>query len=231
MIVNRNFVKMPLQIDFIRKSLNNLYVRTFLVFAIVVLLGHLSINFWERFTLQSELTNMKHSLHLLKDTITNIGKAYDDLHTELKDLIKIVDDRQRLRPECKHKRDAKDRCKTEPSIEHRKLNDIQVQTVVTKSSGAGPRILMISDKQTGHDGPEYKRMNTIHKNAATNTKNPPKSVGVMSDLSKLELERHPLNEKIHHHSYNHLDCNKNYELSKNVCQCGKSETNSCYKKE
>ncbi|XP_022830986.1 uncharacterized protein LOC111359624 [Spodoptera litura] len=100
---------MPPQIDFIKKSLKNVCVDTVLLFVMLALVGHLTINFWERFTLQSELSNMKHSLHSLKDTINNIGKAYDGLHTELKDLVNVVDKKQHLVPECKHKKEAKDR--------------------------------------------------------------------------------------------------------------------------
>ncbi|XP_035433306.2 uncharacterized protein LOC118264781 isoform X2 [Spodoptera frugiperda] len=109
MIKDQNLFKMPTQLDFIKKSLKNVCVDTVLLFVMLAVVGHFTINFWERFTLQSELTNMKHSLHSLKDTITNIGKAYDGLHTELKDLVKIVDHKPHYVPEHKHKREVKDR--------------------------------------------------------------------------------------------------------------------------
>ncbi|CAH1645389.1 unnamed protein product [Spodoptera littoralis] len=224
MIKEQNLFKMPPQIDFIKKSLKNVCVDTVLLFVMLALVGHLTINFWERFTLQSELSNMKYSLHSLKDTINNIGKAYDGLHTELKDLVKVVDNKQHLVPECKHKKEAKDRCKTEPCLEHRKVNDIQVQTAVTDTLKVGPRVLLTKDKQTGHDGHAHKSTSPIIRNAATNTKNPLKSVGIMSDLSKVELERRPLSDLIHLHSLNHLGCYKSYDECRKICYPGTAQT-------
>lgn len=66
MIKDQNLFKMPTQLDFIKKSLKNVCVDTVLLFVMLAVVGHFTINFWERFTLQSELTNMKHSLHSLK---------------------------------------------------------------------------------------------------------------------------------------------------------------------
>ncbi|XP_035433305.2 uncharacterized protein LOC118264781 isoform X1 [Spodoptera frugiperda] len=229
MIKDQNLFKMPTQLDFIKKSLKNVCVDTVLLFVMLAVVGHFTINFWERFTLQSELTNMKHSLHSLKDTITNIGKAYDGLHTELKDLVKIVDHKPHYVPEHKHKREVKDRCKTEPSLEYRKLNDIQVQTALTDTSKVGTQVLMTTDKQTGHDGHAHKSTGPVIRNTGTNTKNPSNTVGVMSDLSKVELDRRslsdrPLNDLIHLHSLNHLGCYKNYEQCRKVCHRATSQT-------
>ncbi|XP_021191023.1 uncharacterized protein LOC110376754 [Helicoverpa armigera] len=74
-----------------RKSFKSVCVDTVLFFAMFALVGHLSINFWEKYTIQSELTIMKQSLNSLKDTITNIGKAYDNLYSELRELFIMVD--------------------------------------------------------------------------------------------------------------------------------------------
>lgn len=59
-----------------QKSLRTVCVDSVLFFALFALAGHLTINFWERYTIQSELSSMKSSLHTLKvrhSSYCNIG--------------------------------------------------------------------------------------------------------------------------------------------------------------
>ncbi|KAJ8728295.1 hypothetical protein PYW08_016680 [Mythimna loreyi] len=88
---------------FLRKSFKTVCVDTVLFFAMFALVGHITINYWERYTIQNELYSMKHSLYTLKDTIGNIGKAYDSLHNELKVLVFEVEKNQIDTPECRQK--------------------------------------------------------------------------------------------------------------------------------
>lgn len=49
-----------------QKSFKTVCVDSVLFFALFALAGHLTINFWERYTIQNELSTMKNSLHNLK---------------------------------------------------------------------------------------------------------------------------------------------------------------------
>ncbi|XP_063825462.1 uncharacterized protein LOC135075021 [Ostrinia nubilalis] len=77
-----------------QRTLRSIFIDMVVFVGMFALLGHLSINFWERFVIQSELSNMKTSLHSLKETINRIGYAYDNLHRELLGLAEIAEKKQ-----------------------------------------------------------------------------------------------------------------------------------------
>ncbi|KAI8436156.1 hypothetical protein MSG28_004245 [Choristoneura fumiferana] len=66
-----------------QKSIKTIIAEALMLCGMVVVVGHMATNFWERFMLKSELTNMKTSLYTLKDAVNNIGTAYDNLYKEL----------------------------------------------------------------------------------------------------------------------------------------------------
>lgn len=139
---------------------------------------------------------------MLQDTIGNIGKAYDNLHTELKDLLFEVNKKEIQHKdtlECRHKEKIEAKCKAENKLDTRR-HDFEVQTVLTtnkmkigvgvetdnnknlhtrKHKATGSLNIHASTRENEATGPPCKH-------AATNTKNPPKSTGTSSDISSKE---------------------------------------------
>ncbi|CAH0579403.1 unnamed protein product [Chrysodeixis includens] len=210
-----------------QKTFKTVCVDSFLFFALFALAGHLTINFWERYTIQSELSTMKNSLRNLKNTITNIGHAYDNLHTELTDLIDVVDSpppkvvipSQNYRKLKDSDKDNK-RCKTKSYFNRKPIRDIQVQAVLTKRNdkerpGVGTltdadivaskiRTVPQKDKSTG----------PMSKNTATNTKNSVMSTGITSDLSNSETMQYY--RQCNHSLCNHLKRHKDHEHTRPI---------------
>ncbi|VVC89022.1 unnamed protein product, partial [Leptidea sinapis] len=85
-----------------------------IVFAVIVVAGHISTSFWEKHMLQHEILSMKASLNTLKRTIHNIGTAYDDLHRELHYLVEVESN-------------GFDQTR-KPSLDRRKQHDINILT-------------------------------------------------------------------------------------------------------
>lgn len=54
------------------KSLKLLLMESLLFISLFAVLGHLSVNFWERFVIQKELSKMKSSLYTLKVCIVSL---------------------------------------------------------------------------------------------------------------------------------------------------------------
>lgn len=158
-------------------------------------------------------------LYSLQDTITNIGQAYDSLHTELKDLIEIVEPAM-VMPYSKLKDSDALRCKKKNNLDRRALHDIQVQAVLTKRNdkmkvGVGTLTddeiissLTLKNKSTG----------PMAKSAATNTKNPLKSTGITSDLSNSDTDFYfRNNSRCNHEYHNHLNCHRDFDHCRRVC--------------
>lgn len=234
-----------------QKSFKTVCVDSVLFFALFALAGHLTINFWERYAIQNELSSMKNSLsnlrvsfspkrnvngesfclntlNTLQNTITNIGNAYDNLHTELTDLIDVVDPSPGtvVIPSHNYKKlkdpEAK-RCKNKPYLNRRDPRDIQVQALITKRNDkkrVGVGTLTDADlvaSKTKTISLRNKSTTPMAKNIATNTKNPVTSTGITSDLSNSDTAKyyHKCNHSIcHHHS--HIKSHKDLENSRNV---------------
>lgn len=125
---------------------------------------------------------------MLQDTIGNIGKAYDNLHNELKVLIfeLLIENKQTNTPEYRQTAKLEVECKADNL--NNKRRDFEVQAVVTKSDkmkkiGAGDE----TDKNKKPHDRKHKATGPLGINAATNTRNPLKSTGSPpSDTSTTE---------------------------------------------
>ncbi|XP_049869407.1 uncharacterized protein LOC126369157 [Pectinophora gossypiella] len=147
------------------KSLKTLFLETVLFISLFAMVGHLSVNFWERYVIQTELSKMKTSLHSLKETINHIGIAYDNLHKELKDLAEIAE-KNPVKQAIQRKAPDKPERKSQSNLAQAILHDIQLQAAMATHEmkiGAVPSTDNQNTQKSLHD---YK----IDKNASTWTK-------------------------------------------------------------
>lgn len=163
----------------------------------------------------------------MQNTITNIGQAYDNLHTELTDLIDVVDPPPAtvVIPSKNYKKlkdpDAK-RCKNKPYFSRRAPRDIQVQAIISKRNdkkrvGVGTLTdAEIVASKISTIPLRNKSTAPMAKNTATNTKNPVMSTGITSDLSNSETDQYyrQCNHSVCNH--NHLENHKDFENYRNV---------------
>lgn len=126
-----------------------------------------------------------------------------------------------LLPQCIRQKELEsNQCKNKYNLDRRTLHDIQVQAVVTKPNKVKVGVGTITDNRlielTGY---ENKATGPVCKNVATNTKNPPKSTGISSDLSSYEKEKyyHHNDSRCNHEYHNHLKCYRDFEHCRHIC--------------
>ncbi|CAH0397795.1 unnamed protein product [Chilo suppressalis] len=167
------------------KSLTSLFIDLIVFVSMFALLGHLSMNFWERFIIQTDFSNMKTSLHTLKETINRIGYAYDTLHLELTELAAKTENKQTAATLISKKELKLSQSKKERSLDRRTFNDMEIQamikernaTDITKSlhSNKTAQIFVNNKKDKTAQYSEAEKKNT--KSASTMTRFPLKSTG------------------------------------------------------
>ncbi|PZC86553.1 hypothetical protein B5X24_HaOG209272 [Helicoverpa armigera] len=203
-----------------RKSFKSVCVDTVLFFAMFALVGHLSINFWEKYTIQSELTIMKQSLNSLKDTITNIGKAYDNLYSELRELFIMVDQSH----QCLEQKKPDARCKSIYNLSHPKgLQDLEVQTLLTpgNQTKAAVGIATNCSKQIETDSYEHKATGPLGKNVTTNTITPVDTGTTPDNQSPIDQITQIIPTQNRH------TCYKDLEHCRQACRQSKLEFYKC----
>ncbi|XP_030024938.1 uncharacterized protein LOC115443611 [Manduca sexta] len=156
-----------------RSSLKTLLIESMLFVSLFALVAHLSIHFWERYVIQTELSHMKYSLHSMKETINNIGNAYDVLHKDLKGLISAAENAISMDTSRKPEQGYKDKY----TLDRRTLHNMRVQAMVKAKNER------VGKSHTKFKELTYKNAKPIAINATTITKYPPKSTGIGSNLT------------------------------------------------
>ncbi|XP_059047200.1 uncharacterized protein LOC131842647 [Achroia grisella] len=192
-------------------TLKSMCMDTVIFFGLFAIVGHMSINLWERLMIQTELTNMKTSLHTLKNTVNNIGYAYDKLHKEVKGLTVTADFKKSgvsLKKELYEKSNNKPTCNNRNKV----FNNLQLQTKEHPKNDKKTEASLVSSKSVQNI--LYNTKSFPSRNVSTVTRYPPKSTGVGLDTTKfIKLEEcidSKENNEIH-------KCHGNYECYDNNC--------------